>query len=82
MTTRHYHDGRQQENAGRIVGAALCYSGNYKLRIDTQGDDYHHFFAGINEENSWYNLEKAEVFRTPSLALTYSNEGLSGCSRK
>ena len=75
-------DGRPQENAGRIVGAALCYSGNYKLRIDTQGDDYHHFFAGINEENSWYNLEKAEVFRTPSLALTYSNEGLSGCSRK
>ena len=75
-------DGKPQENTGRVIGAALCYSGNYKLRIDTQEDDWHHFLAGINEENSWYNLKKEEVFRTPALALTYSDEGMSGCSRK
>ena len=38
-------------------------------------------FAGINEENSAYSLKKDEIFRTPELALTYSNEGLSGSSR-
>lgn len=75
-------DGKPQENTGRVIGAALCYSGNYKLRIDTQEDDWHHFLAGINEENSCYNLKKEEVFRTPALALTYSDEGMSGCSRK
>ena len=71
-------DGRPQENTGNVIGAALCYSGNYKLRIETHDDEYHHFFAGINEENSTYSLKKDELFRTPELALTYSNEGLSG----
>ena len=74
-------DGRPQENTGNVIGAALCYSGNYKLRIETHDDEYHHFFAGINEENSAYSLKKDELFRTPELALTYSNEGLSGSSR-
>ncbi len=73
-------DGKPQENAGCVIGAALCYSGNYKLRIDTHDDEYHRFFAGINEENSAYSLKKDEIFRTPEL-LTYSNEGLSGSSR-
>ena len=74
-------DGKPQENTGCVIGAALCYSGNYKLRIDTHDDEYHRFFAGINEENSAYSLKKDEIFRTPELALTYSNEGLSGSSR-
>lgn len=74
-------DGRPQENSGNVIGAALCYSGNYKLRVDTHDDEFHHFFAGINEENSAYTLKKDEVFVTPALALTYSNEGLSGSSR-
>ncbi len=45
-------DGKGQENTGGVIGAALYYSGNYKLRIDTHDDEYHHFFAGINEQNS------------------------------
>ena len=74
-------DGKPQENTGRVIGAALCYTGNYKLKIDTDDSDYHQFYAGINEENSSYMLSKKEVFRTPAVALTYSNEGLSGASR-
>lgn len=74
-------DGKPQENYGNVIGAALCYGGNYKLRIDTDDSEYHQFYAGINEENSVYNLKKGELFITPALALTYSAEGLSGCSR-
>lgn len=74
-------NGEPQENYGNVIGAALCYSGNYKLRIDTDDSEYHQFYAGINEENSAYHLRKGECFVTPSLALTYSGEGLSGCSR-
>lgn len=74
-------DGKPQENSGRTIGAALCYGGNYKLRIETHDDEYHHLFAGINEENSAYLLAKGETFVTPALALTYSSEGLSGSSR-
>lgn len=74
-------DGEPRENDGRIIGAALCYSGNYKLRVSTDNSDYHHFFAGIDEENSEYHLKPGERFVTPELALTFSNEGLSGASR-
>ena len=74
-------DGKPQENTGNVIGAALCYTGNYKLRIDTDDSEYHQFYAGINEENSAYNLAKGEKFQTPPLALTYSQEGLSGASR-
>ena len=73
-------DGKPQENAGRVIGAALCYSGNYELRIDTE-DGWHRFFAGINPDNSSYLLAKGETFVTPPLAFTWSGEGLSGASR-
>ncbi len=74
-------DGRPQENTGAVIGAALCYSGNYELRIDTDDTDYHKLFAGINPDESQYILAPGEVFETPALALTYSSEGLSGASR-
>lgn len=77
-------DGKPEENSGRVIGAALCWSGNYKLRIDTDNsinNRDHQFFAGINEENSEYKLMPKQTFTTPELAFTYSNEGLSGVSR-
>lgn len=74
-------DGKPQENTGRVIGAALCYSGNYELRIDTRDTDWHQFYAGINPDNSAYTLAPKEVFVAPELALTYSDEGLSGASR-
>ena len=74
-------DGKGQENVGRVIGAAFVYGGNYKLKAVTDDTDYHYFFAGINEENSEYHLRKGETFKTPALALTFSNEGLSGASR-
>lgn len=74
-------DGAPSENTGRTIGAALCYGGNYSLRIDTDESNFHHFFAGINEDNSAYHLAKGESFSTPALALTYSDDGKSGVSR-
>lgn len=74
-------DGKPRENSGRVIGAALCYGGNYELRIDTHYEDWHFLYAGISPDNSEYNLEKGETFVTPVLAYTYSPEGLSGVSR-
>ena len=74
-------DGKPRENEGRVIGAALEYGGNYELRLDTDAGDYHHFFAGINPDDSEYILGKGESFTTPPLAITYSQEGLSGASR-
>lgn len=74
-------NGKPQENTGDIIGAALCYSGNYLLKTVTDDTEYHYFFAGINPENSEYHLKKGETFVTPHLAITFSKEGLSGASR-
>lgn len=75
-------NGPAQELSGDVIGAALVYSGNYRLRIDTDDSDFHYFSAGINEDNSAYHLSKGETFATPHVALTYSTAGLSGASRQ
>ena len=74
-------DGRPQENGGRVVGAALCWTGNYKLRIETRGKYLHTLLAGIDDLHTAYTLKPGETFTTPTLALTYSEEGKGGVSR-
>ena len=74
-------DGRGRELTGQVIGAALCYSGNFRLKVTTDDTEYHYFFAGINEDNSEYHLKRGETFTTPKLAISFSGEGLSGVSR-
>ena len=74
-------EGKPQENTGHVIGAALCYNGNYRLTVETLNANHHYFTAGINADQSEYRLRKGETFVTPPLALTYSVEGKSGVSR-
>ncbi len=74
-------DGKPQENAGRVMGAVLCWSGNYKMSVETQYKHVHRLVAGINEENTQYTLARGESLTTPELAFAYSNEGMGGVSR-
>ena len=74
-------DGRPQEQTGRTIGLALCWSGNYELRMNTMSHREHHVYAGIDPVSSEYVLEPNEPFETPHLAMTYSDEGMGGVSR-
>ena len=74
-------DGRPQENSGRVIGAALCWTGNYKLRIETRGKYRQTLLAGIDDLHTAYTLKSGESFQTPVLAMTYSEEGKGGVSR-
>lgn len=74
-------DGKPQENSGRVIGAVLCWSGNFRMTVDTNLKKVHRLVAGIDDTNSEYTLKKGETFTTPELALTYSNEGVGGASR-
>ena len=74
-------NGKGQENQGDVIGAALCYSGNFQLKVETDDSDYHYFYAGINPDNSEYHLKIGETFITPKVALSFSQCGLSGVSR-
>ena len=75
-------DGKAQEQTGRVIGAAVEYGGNYKLRIDTDESLQHRLFAGMDEENSAYNLKPKETFVTPPVAMTYSADGMGTVSRR
>ena len=74
-------DGKPRENSGRVIGAALCWTGNYKLRLETRGKYRHTLVAGIDDLHTAYTLKPGESFQTPELALTYSEEGKGGVSR-
>ena len=74
-------DGKPQENSGRVIGAALCWTGNYKIRLETRGKHQHTLLAGIDDLHTAYTLKPGETFTTPELALTYSEEGKGGVSR-
>ena len=74
-------DGPADESKGDVIGAALMYSGNYRVTVDTDDTEFHYFFAGINPDNSEYHLKKGETFTTPHVAYTFSREGTGGASR-
>ena len=74
-------DGQPQENSGRVIGAALCWTGNYKLRLETRGKVRHTLLAGIDDLHTAYTLKPGQTFETPKLAMTYSDEGKGGVSR-
>ena len=74
-------DGKPQEQTGRTIGAALCWSGNYELRVNTVLRREHHLYAGIDPQSSEYVLDPKQTFQTPHLALAFSTEGMGGVSR-
>ena len=74
-------DGHPQELTGRTIGLALCWSGNFELRMNTMSHREHHIYAGIDPTASEYILEPRQVFETPHLAMAYSAEGMGGVSR-
>ena len=74
-------DGVPQENSGRVLGAALCWSGNFEIRVAATDEKGFHFYAGIDPMASEYVLSPKQTFTTPHLAYTYSNEGMGGVSR-
>ena len=68
-------DGEPREDTGRTIGVALCWSGNYEIRINTNNKKEHHLYAGIDPQSSEYVLDAGQTFQTPHLALTYSTKG-------
>lgn len=74
-------DGQPNERIGRTIGAALCWNGNFEIRLNTNGKSLHNLYAGIDPQSSEYLLDAGKTFETPHLALTYSTEGMGGVSR-
>ena len=73
-------DGKPSENAGRVIGATLAWTGAYDIKVDVH-KTFLNLIAGIKEEHSSWTLEGGQKFVTPELCLTYSCEGKGGVSR-
>ncbi|MBQ8098012.1 MAG: alpha-galactosidase [Bacteroidaceae bacterium] len=73
-------DGEPQENAGRVFGANLMWSGNFKMILHASNNSLT-LLAGINDDGATYVLQPQEIFTTPELAMAYSTEGKGGVSR-
>lgn len=74
-------DHQPSETEGAVIAGTLAWSGNYKILFDTDFSNMLNITVGMNEDGSQYNLARGEVFRTPELALTYSQNGKGQASR-
>lgn len=74
-------DGRPEETHGRVIGAALCWGGNYELSFYTGNESHHRFYAGICSDNAAIPLAGGTSFKTPEIAFSYSGNGMGDISR-
>lgn len=73
-------DGKAGEEHGKVFGGSLAWTGNYLIKVIASNTALS-VSAGINEETSFYILEKNETFITPEFCMTFSTTGKGGVSR-
>ncbi|NDW08576.1 alpha-galactosidase [Dysgonomonas sp. 520] len=69
------------ETSGEIIGGTLAWPGNFQFCFEVDNSNKLRVISGANPYASEYTLEKNEVFKTPSLLFTYSNEGTGKMTR-
>ncbi|MDE6181605.1 MAG: alpha-galactosidase, partial [Eubacteriales bacterium] len=68
------------EYYGNCYGMALVYSGNFLIEVEKDQLQQVRTNIGINSENFEYIVDKNEIFETPQVLMTFSNQGLSKLS--
>jgi len=74
-------DGPAAEDKGTVILGQLAWSGNFKLEFDVDVYKNLRFIAGINPYASEYALPANQLFKTPSLVYSISNNGTGEASR-
>ncbi|MBE8712331.1 alpha-galactosidase [Sphingobacterium sp. KB22] len=69
------------EDSGEVLFGALAYTGNFKMEFELDYINNLRIIAGINNFASTYTLKPKEIFTTPQLVYTLSNEGKGKASR-
>ena len=69
------------EDAGRVYGFNLVYSGNHYAAAQQSLQGFTRVMQGINPSNFVKQLIPGESFETPEAVLCYSHEGFGGMSR-
>ncbi|MEP7253302.1 MAG: alpha-galactosidase [Ginsengibacter sp.] len=69
------------ETDGEVIAASLQWNGNFKIDFETFDEYNLRITAGINNFASNITLKPNEVFETPKLVYTLSNNGKGEASR-
>ena len=76
-------DGKPSETHGRVIGAALCWGGDFTLEFNAGIGDFSTFSAGISvEATGGIPLGRGTAFRTPETAYCMSDSGIGELSRR
>lgn len=68
------------EFSGPAMGIHFVYSGNHAFQLEKDQINQIRLLVGINEYNFSWTLASDEVFQTPEVILTYSDQGLNKMS--
>ncbi|WP_338395910.1 alpha-galactosidase [Fulvitalea axinellae] len=74
-------DAPGQEKYGEVYAGALAWSGNFRMAFHRDHQGQLHVLAGAHPFGSAYPLAKGEVFETPKMVWTYSDQGKGLASR-
>lgn len=71
-----------KENEGTVIGGTLAWPGSWSLAFEVDQAKNLHVISGINSFSSQYSLKPKEVFKTPAMLYTISNEGTGVVTRR
>jgi alpha-galactosidase len=74
-------DQAAREETGEVVGGTLAWSGSFQFAFELDTDNRLRALCGINPFGSQYQLPRGQVFATPAMIWTWSNEGKGQASR-
>lgn len=74
-------NGRATETNGEVLAGSLAWSGSFQCEFDDNGRGIR-ALCGINPFASAYHLKPKEIFVTPVMIWTWSDQGLGDMSRK
>lgn len=69
------------EQAGRVYGFNLVYSGNHYAAVELSSRDLVRVMTGISPHCFEWHLAMGERFETPEAVMTFSDRGLNGTSQ-
>ncbi len=69
------------ETKGEVLAGCLAWSGSYQCEFDNNNQGVR-ALCGVNPFASAYHLPPGELFTTPRMIWTWSNQGLGDMSRK
>ena len=70
------------EMQGEVIGFNFIYSGNFKNQIEVDHFDVSRVLIGINPEEFEWKLHTNEIFETPEVIISYTDEGFNSLSQK